>query len=72
MRKWQNIRKGLCIPWKDAKGIGRARSVLLCPPELPGGFSSVLLTGDWVPEGRRRTEEVLAEGTVSGSRFCVP
>ena len=58
MRKWQNIRKGLCIPWKDAKGIGRARSVLLCPPELPGGFSSVLLTGDWVPEGRRRTEEV--------------
>ena len=58
MRKCQNIRKGLCITWKDAKGIGRARSVLLCPPELPGGFSSVLLTGDWVPEGRRRTEEV--------------
>jgi len=28
MRKWQNIRKGLCIPWKDAKGIGRARSIL--------------------------------------------
>jgi len=29
-RKGQDIRKGLCIPWKDAKGIGSARSVLLC------------------------------------------
>jgi len=46
MRKWQNIRKGFCIPWKGAKGLG------------PPGVFSVLLSGSWVPEGRRRIEVI--------------